>query len=183
MGTDRRQALFRRRTLLLLAGIFLVLPLGLSTGLSHLFLETIGRPTEPVSSDPVDSVVVFPNGSTLVAPRGTIGRQIADWLNSGRVGSRLFDVGGTQFTGQSLEPTMETEARLQRLATMLKANRDVRLSIIASAGLESSRAARLLKVLARDGVAPGQLSMGDVSHRTPSGRLSILITRPDLEAA
>ena len=160
---------------LLIFGIFLVLPLAFGLLLSLAFVDTTGLPTSAMDSDSVDSIVGFRNGATLLAPPGTVARDIADWLNAGRPGTRIFVVGGNRF---------DENERLERLAVMLKANDDVRVTVIAPGDSEAGRARKAVKALIADGIGASRLAIetGSSADRVEAG-LSILLSRPATGAA
>ena len=83
-----------------------------------------------VSGPGTANIVGLRDGQTLVAAKGTVGREIVDWLASRRPGRRYFELGGQQFVGDTTEPTAESRARLGRLVSMLRANRDVSVRVI-----------------------------------------------------
>ena len=113
-----------------------------------------------------ESVIALRDGSTIVAERGTLGREMADWLNQGQPGEAKFLVAGQPFEPGSTAPTHESEARIYRLVAMLKANRGVstRITIFAddAAGgpaLAAQRAARLRALLVARGVSARRLTV------------------------
>ena len=169
---------------LLIFGIFLILPLAFGMLLSLAFVDTTGLPTSAMDSDPVDSIVGLRNGATLLAPSGTVARDIANWLNAGRPGSRIFVVGGNRFDGESDRLTLESNERLERLAVMLKANDDVRVTVIAPGDSEASRARKVVKALIADGIGASRLAIetGSTADQVEAG-LSILLSRPATGAA
>lgn len=155
--------------------------LGLSLAFSFLFarayIAIAGLPDRSVETNSVASVVGLRNGSTLFIPEGTVAREIADWLNSNRAGTRIFDVGGHQFVGTSDRLTGETRERLQRLAFMLRANRDVTLTVLAPSNASGSRASKVVEALAADGVPAEMLGIETLNASRAGGKLSIVITR------
>lgn len=169
---------------LLIFGIFLILPLAFGMLLSLAFVDTAGLPTSAMDSDPVDSIVGFRNGATLLAPSGTVARDIANWLNAGRPGSRIFAVGVNRLDGASDRLTFESNERLERLAVMLRANDDVRVTVIAPGDFEANRARKVVKALIADGIGASRLAIeiGSSADRVEAG-LSILLSRPATGAA
>ena len=146
--------------------------------------------TAPVAaSDKADlsAVVALPDGTVMTAPKGTAGRDMVDWLASDDKTERYFELGGREFEGRSIEPTIESKVRIQRGVAILKANPNVTLHVIgyssnsgdaaADMALSRARAAWIAKALDEGGIARGRLSaegrgaanpIGD--NATPAGR-------------
>ncbi len=135
----------------------------------------------------MSSIVVLDTGSVLTAPKGTVGRDLLDWLASPDRTERYFELGGQEFVGRSVEPTVESKVRILRLIEMLRANRDVHVSVIgftaasadkaADLRLSRERAEWLVRALRNGGIAASRLSaegrggtdpIGD--NATPAGR-------------
>ena len=145
------------------------------------------------------SIVGLRDGQTLVAAKGTVGREIVDWLASRRPGHRYFELGGRQFVGDTTEPTAESSARVGRLVAMLRANRDVSVRVIgysddSGSPLEDQQrsealARRLVDEIAMRGIAARRLafegrgaadpiaSNASVAGRARNRRVAILMTR------
>jgi outer membrane protein OmpA-like peptidoglycan-associated protein len=123
---------------------------------------------EPLQDRGADSIVALPNGSTLLEPRGTVGRNIADWLDAHPQGVQSFEVGGNQFVGDTAELTPESVERIGKLAAMLKADRNVSVAIIGHSATEADdglsqdlalgRARRVRDELIQSGVPLGRIS-------------------------
>lgn len=146
----------------------------------------------PVATQPakdLSAVVALPNGSVMTAPKGTVGRDMVDWLASPDDSERRFELGGKEFDGRSIEPTIESKVRITRGIQILKANPDVTLHVIgytaasddAAADLKRSRARAewIVGALHDGGIAMSRLSsegrggadpIGD--NRTAEGRAS-----------
>lgn len=115
--------------------------------------------TNRVHGDP-SAIVSLADGSTMVAPRGTVGRDLVDWLARREPGQKTFELGGQEFVGRTAELTPESIGRVPRLIAMLKANPDVKMVIVghtdpsgdskADLELSRARAESLFRVL-RDG--------------------------------
>lgn len=135
----------------------------------------------------LSAVVALPNGSVMTAPKGTVGRDMVDWLASSDRSERLFELGGHEFDGRSIEPTIESKVRIERGIAILKANPDVSLHVIgytaatgdpaADLKLSQARAEWIVDALHDGGIAKARLSaegrgggdpIGDNS--TPAGR-------------
>lgn len=146
--------------------------------------------TDLVTTQPardLSAVVALPNGSTMTAPRGTVGRDMVDWLASNDDSERRFELGGREFEGRSIEPTVESKVRIGRGVQILKANPNVMLHVIgytapsgdaaADLALSRARAEWIVNALHDGGVAMSRLTsegrggadpIGD--NRTPEGR-------------
>jgi len=162
----------------------------LLTGLvaATLGLRSCGR-DRPVTDQRADlsAVVALPNGSTMTAPKGTVGRDMVDWLASQDDSERRFELGGREFHGRAIEPTVESKVRIGRGVQILKANPGVDLHVIgytapsgdpaADMKLSLARAQWIVDALHEGGVAKARLSaegrgaadpIGD--NGTPEGR-------------
>ncbi len=148
--------------------------------------------TGPVTTQPapdLSAVVALPNGSVMTAPKGTVGREMVDWLASADDTERRFELGGREFDGRSIEPTVESKVRILRGIEILKANPNVALHVIgytaatsdaaADLKLSQARAAWIVDALHDGGIAMSRLTaegrggadpIGD--NETPEGRAS-----------
>lgn len=88
-------------------------------------------PPEPadVPGDP-SVIVALADGSTMVAPHGTVGRALVDWLARREPGQKAFELGGQEFVGRTAQPTTESLGRIPHLIAMLRANPDVTVVIV-----------------------------------------------------
>jgi outer membrane protein OmpA-like peptidoglycan-associated protein len=198
MRAARRRRLRRIRGRFVFAAMFLV---PFCAGLALLQLDDSADDllSPPTAGPGIQSIVALRDGRTLVAPEGTVGRDIVEWLDSRQAGRQYFELGGDQFEGDTSEPTAESVARLDRLATMLQANRDVSVRIIGHAAptvaaaavrdFAERRAQRVRSELIARGVTPRRLvadGEGDSglaksgaapSARVRDGRVAIFLTR------
>ncbi|MGY2735094.1 OmpA family protein [Sphingomonas sp. UYP23] len=104
----------------------------------------------------------------MIAPNGTIGRELIDWLATHDRQPRRFELGGNEFVGRKVEPTIESKARIERLATMMQAYPDVRLHVIgytdasgddvADKAVSSARAEWIVQALHDAGILRSRLS-------------------------
>lgn len=150
----------------------------------------------PTAGPGVQSIAALRDGRTLVAPEGTVGRDIVEWLDSLQAGRHYFELGGNQFEGDTSEPTAESVARLDRLVMMLQANPGVSVRIIGHAlpaeapaqgrDLAEQRAQRVRSELIARGLPPRRLvAVGDdwaasgaaPPARARDGRVAILLAR------
>ena len=115
-----------------MARIFLILlPILLAAALVLSVRACTAEPEQHYRVGPEGSgIVALDDGSTLVAKKGTVGRDLVDWLARRGDGQRSFELGGHQFVGRTMQPTAETIGRLPRLVAMLKANPDVKAMIV-----------------------------------------------------
>jgi len=72
-------------------------------------------PPDPSAKLVNSEIVSLPDGATLFAPDGTIGRTLADWLERHETSGRYFNLGDNQFIGETAEPTAESRGRVPRL--------------------------------------------------------------------
>jgi outer membrane protein OmpA-like peptidoglycan-associated protein len=143
-------------------------------------------------------IVALPDGSTLLAEEGTIGRELVDWLESGEK-SRSFELGGQEFAGRSSEPTNEAAGRLPRLIALLKAYGNVGIRIIghsdksedeaADQALSEERARAVAETIEAGGISRDRISVEGrggnepvADNASPEGRahnqrVSIVLTR------
>ena len=132
-------------------------------------LGQAARPPLKTAPPPdLSSVVALPNGSVLTAPQGTVGRDMVDWLASSDRSERLFELGGREFDGRSIEPTIESKVRIGRGIEILKAHPDVTVSVIGYTAATSDPAADLNLSRARADWIVNALHDGGIAH----GRLT-----------
>jgi outer membrane protein OmpA-like peptidoglycan-associated protein len=124
--SDRRAVMY---------AILILLPIGVWFALMQAYIALAPVDLRLQERD-TDSVVALPHGTTLLEPRGTPGRNIADWLSTHPQGVRSFEVGGNQFVGESADLTDESVARISRLAAMLKAARDINVTVVGHSAAE-----------------------------------------------
>jgi len=161
--------------------IIIVLALALAVS-AVLALRTCGN-TRPVAvaqkGADLSAVVALPNGSVLTAAKGTVGRDMVDWLASSDKTERYFELGGKEFDGRSIEPTIESKIRIRRGIAILKAHPDVTLSVIgfssasgnpaADMKLSKARADWIVKALHDGGVPSDRLSAEGRGSADPIG--------------
>lgn len=143
------------RLILLLMFMALVTALGMT-----LKRCSVEEPARQQPSGNAAGLVALRDGSTMMAEKGTVGRDLVDWLAERTSGERTFELGGQEFMGRTAEPTPESIGRVPRLIAMLRANPDVHVTIVGSAAplgdaatdraLAVARAQALLRLL-RDG--------------------------------
>jgi len=114
------------RTILLF--FFIALVVAGSLTLERCSEDSLAEPTE-MRGDP-SAIVALADGSTMVAPRGTVGRALVDWLARREPGQKTFELGGQEFVGRTAELTTESRGRVPRLVAMLHANPDVKVVIV-----------------------------------------------------
>ena len=94
----------------------LILPVLLAAAIVLSVRACLKEPEKVYKVGPEGSgIVALDDGSTLVAQKGTVGRDLVDWLAGRGDGERRFELGGHQFVGRTTEPTAETIGRLPRL--------------------------------------------------------------------
>lgn len=109
----------------------LILPVLLAGAIVLSVRACLKEPEQVYKVGPEGSgIVALSDGSTLVAPKGTVGRDLVDWLAGRGDGQRSFELGGHQFVDRTMAPTAETMGRLPRLVAMLKANPKVKALVI-----------------------------------------------------
>jgi outer membrane protein OmpA-like peptidoglycan-associated protein len=124
-------------------------------------------PREPpkMRGDP-SGIVALADGSTMVAPRGTVGRALVDWLARREPGQKTFELGGQEFVGRTAELTTESRGRVPRLIAMLRANPDVKVIIVGHTDPSGDEAADRAISRARADVLLAMLRDGHISsHR------------------
>jgi outer membrane protein OmpA-like peptidoglycan-associated protein len=131
----------------------LLVPIGVWFALMEVYVDH--QPVaEQLQDRDSDGIVALPGGETLLEPGGSAGRDIFNWLGSHPQGSRLFQVGGNQFVGDTAALTAESVARLTRLAAMLNAHPDVKAAIVGPL----ARAERVRDTLLQFGVPANRVS-------------------------
>jgi len=171
---------------------------------SSLALKTCSESPSPRSAiTNVDgsALVALRDGSTMMAARGTVGRDLVDWLAVREPGSKMFELGGQEFVGRTAEPTAESVGRVSRLIAMLRANADVRVMIVghtdpsgdvaADHALGFERADRLARLLREGGVSKSRISTDSKGAESPiapndspegrakNQRVSLMLSRED----
>jgi len=126
-----------------------------------------------------DSIVGLPDASVLIAPDGTVGRDLLDWLATHDPKPRRFELGGEEFDARAVEPTIESKVRITRLVTMLSAYPDIRLQAIgytnasgddrADQQLSLARAQWLVQALIDAGIRADRLSAEGQGGKDPIG--------------
>ena len=168
--------------------VVFALPLALVVALVMLLKSCSDTPAvEKAATADLSAVVALPNGSVLTAPKGTVGRDMVDWLASDDDTERRFELGGKEFEGRAIEPTMESKVRIERGVAILKANPSVSLEVIgytaatadtaADLKLGQARADWIVNALHDGGIASNRLtarSLGGAEpigdNNTPAGR-------------
>ncbi len=126
-------------------------------------------PQQDVALGNGSGIVSLRDGLTMIAQQGTVGRELVDWLAQRKAGQKSFQLGGQEFIGRSAEPTAESVGRIPRLAAMLRANPDVRATVIGHASasgdakadmvLSEARAATLVSRLRGAGISADRLTV------------------------
>jgi outer membrane protein OmpA-like peptidoglycan-associated protein len=149
----------------LLLAILLVMAAGL--GLKACSDRSAERLSPAAARALEDQIVVLPD-ATMVAPKGTVGRSIVDWMKAPPSGQAYFELGGHQFQPDSVEPTPESRVRIDRFATMMRDYPTIRARIIGfssasddaarNRAFSEQRAAWVAKLITDQGVSPSRLS-------------------------
>lgn len=149
---------------MILLFVFIALVVSGALALKRCSEQFSREPTE-VRGDP-SGIVALADGSTMVAPRGTVGRALVDWLARREPGQKAFELGGQEFVGRTAELTAESRGRVPRLIAMLRANPDVKLVIVGHTDPSGDEAADRAVSQARADVLLGMLRDGRISsHR------------------
>lgn len=144
--------------------VFITLVVSGSMALKRCSEESPPEPSE-VRGDP-SGIVALADGSTMAAPRGTVGRDLVDWLARRESGQKTFELGGQEFLGRTAELTPQSRGRVPRLIAMLRANPDVKVVIVGHTDPSGDQAADRAISLARADVVLGMLRDGRISaHR------------------
>jgi len=153
--------------------------------------NTFGNTTE--------HVVPLGNGTMLVAPKGSVARDILDWAKASGSGSRRFEFGGDQFVGKSTEPTPELRARLVPFEALIRAYPDLHAEIIGytdatgdpaeNQRISERRAARIVNELRQNGLSTVRVTSrglgsadpiadnGSVEGRASNQRVVLVLTK------
>ena len=99
-------------------------------GLRALYLAATGDDDAVSSTRVDDSIIALKDGSTMVAERGTLGREMADWVERNTKGQATFLLAGEHFSRGSAAPASESWPRFSRLALLLNANSDLTAHIL-----------------------------------------------------
>jgi len=172
----------------ILLALLAVLGAMVALGLRACSLLDAPPPEARFSDDRAEgSIVSLGNGRTMVAPTGTVARDIVAWLASRAEGKHIFEAGGHEFVGNSAELAPESWPRIERFAAMLQANHDVRARILGFSDasgnaledqrLSEARARAVMTEIAAQGIEPSRLSFEGrgsadpvADDATPAGR-------------
>lgn len=146
---------------IILLFVFIALVVSGSLALKRCSEESSPEPTE-VRGDP-SVIVALTDGSTMVAPRGTVGRDLVDWLARREPGQKAFELGGQEFVGRTAELTTESRGRIPHLIAMLRANPDVKVVIVGHTDPSGDEAADHALSQARADVVLDMLRDGRIS--------------------
>lgn len=183
-------------TRLLFLGFFVGLVLACSLAMKAC------QATQPFESSTggTAGIVGLPDGSTLTAAKGSVGRGLIDWLESDRAGSASFELGTREFAPRSLRPTVDADSRIPRLTMILKAYPDIDVQVVghtsasgdlnADLQLSRRRAELVVKELRDGGISGSRLDSSGVGSTSalPAGsplrkggetddRVSLVLTR------
>jgi hypothetical protein len=115
----------------------------------------------PESPAPRAELVVLADGTTMVARKGTLSRDLADWLAGDGAASRDFTLGSDSFHLNSAKLSPAGLGRAVDLGTLLRATPGATLTLSAIATpndpLADERAATLEVFLAERGLLKGQV--------------------------
>jgi hypothetical protein len=196
----RRFRTYRPKAGTILASLLAALGLSVALGLGAGNAPDALPPESRLAGDrAMESVVSLGRGWTMVAPKGTVARDIVDWLASGVEGKRYFELGGAEFIGNSADLAPDSWTRLDRFVVMLRTHRDVRARIVGFSDesgnaaedrrLSEARARQVMSEIARQGIARRRLSFEGrgsanpiADNATPAGRarnrrVAILLSR------
>lgn len=165
----RRVRKHRPRAGVILMSLLAAFGLTVALGLRACSMLDAPSPESQLAGDrTMGSIVSLGHGRTMVAPRGTVARDIVAWLASGAEGERYFEAGGREFIGNSAELAPESWNRIERFVMMLQANHDVRVRIVGFSDasgnaaedqrLSEARARQVMIEIAAHGIAPSRLS-------------------------
>lgn len=115
----------------------------------------------PESPSPRAELVLLADGTTMVAHKGTLSRDLADWLAGDGAASRNFTLGSDSFHRNSAKLSPAGLGRAVDLGTLLRATPSATLTLsamgTASDPLAEERAAALEGFLAERGLLKGQV--------------------------
>ena len=134
-----------------------------------LALRACWRTVRPPSEEAAridDSVVALNDGSVVVAKRGTLTRDVADWFNNKSAGPARFDLGPVPFVHGSPTPAPDQEVRLRRLAGELKASRTATAKLLVCTSGNSAADAQLAVLRAQ------RLNSELIANRIEANRIS-----------
>ena len=183
----RRARKSRPRPGLIALGLLAALVLTVALGLRACSMLDAPPPEAVAGGRPIGSIVSLGRGRTMVAPRGTVARDVVGWIASGAEGERYFEAGGREFIGNSAELAPDAWNRIERFVMMLQADHDVRARIVGYSDasgnaaedqrLSEARGRRVMIEIAAHGIAPSRLSFEGrgsanpvADNATPAGR-------------
>ena len=158
-------------------GAFILLVIAVALGMKACSVERQSAAMKSQSSAPQPEIVGLPNGATIMAPPGSPGFEMAQYLASKDRSSRTFILGGSEFTSWSRTPQPEAEARLAMLAQLLSAYPDTSATISGHTDnigapeenrrLSLERAQKVVQLLVSRGVNPDQLDAQGIGMDQP----------------
>ena len=122
--------------------------------------ERAAHPVTAVNPETADQIVGLPDGETLVAAKGSVGRGLIDWLDARKRRAASFEVGGREFAEGTATPTPEGAGRLPRLIMILRAYPEVHVTIVGHSERSSDPAADIALSRARAEFVAGELIAG-----------------------
>jgi outer membrane protein OmpA-like peptidoglycan-associated protein len=142
---------------------------------------------EADTPSPRAKLVMLEDGTTMTARRGTLGRQLADWLALDGAGSRNFSLGSDAFRSNTAQFSPAGIERAVDLGTVLRATPSAKLTILGDGtgedALARRRAHALAKFLGSRGILAGQVRVTSEQGTsqsvtlTPPSSLSLRLDR------
>lgn len=154
----------------LLIGLCTVSITSLGLALSAQHQASAPKPIPTASAVPPnwDSIVALPNGSSMLAPKGTVGRTLIDWLASKDPRATTFELGGRQFPAGKSVAVAGDDGRIPHLVMVLRAYPDVDMEVVghshvsgnaqADQALSLARATYVANEVAREGIAMSRVT-------------------------
>lgn len=164
---------------LFLLALFVLLVAGVTLAIRSCDRHASETEQSAAKVDPkaADAVIGLPDGATLIAAKGSIGRRLIDWLSSSEGSSETFEVGGREFPKGSAAPTPEGAGRIPRLVAILHGYPDVDILVVghaepsgdavADATLSRARAQYVVGELRKAGIAENRLSLRGAGSLEP----------------
>jgi hypothetical protein len=147
--------------------------------------QSVRPDTEVVGSAQIDNgIVALDDGSVMVAGPGTVSRNMIDWFNNQSAPPMHFDIGWLRFAPDSAAPAVETQLRLQRFVTELKANPAVTAKVQVCASSSNAADVRLAALRAnhlKAALVANRVDADRIATQTCQKRRAPDAARPDVQ--
>lgn len=122
------------------------------------------------ASVPVGELVMLADGTTMTARKGTLSRNVADWLAGDEPSSRLFAFGPSAFVSETAKLSPHGLGSAADLGTILRATPGAQLILNGTTNpMTEARAQTLADFLAERGILPNQVKVMTTDTKAEQG--------------